>query len=203
MNHTEDYYAKLAREKGYPARSVFKLMEIQEKYKIIRQGDAVLDIGASPGGWSLYILEVLGKTGRVTGVDLNEVTGKLQSVKQDRFQFMKGNIFDSETMQSIALMGPYTLIASDAAPSTTGDRIVDTSRSCDLARQVLAVASSSLARGGRLVIKIFQGGDEKEIADLISSSFGKMKIFKPKSSKKASMEIYLIGLEFQGKPVSV
>ncbi len=173
-------------------------MEIQEKYKIIRQGDAVLDIGASPGGWSLYILEVLGKTGRVTGVDLNEVTGKLQAVKEERFQFVKGNIFNAEMMQAIALMGPYTLIASDAAPSTTGDRIVDTARSLDLARQVLSVASGSLARGGRLVIKIFQGGEEKEISDLVKSSFGSMKIFKPKASKKASMEIYILGFEFRG-----
>lgn len=197
MAHNEDYYARLAREKGYPARSVFKLMEMQEKFSVIKRGDSVLDIGASPGGWSLYILEVLGNSGRVTGVDLSEVTGKLKSQRPERFRFLKGNIFEKEIVASITSFGPYSLIASDAAPSTTGDRIVDTARSLDLGHQVMVLAKESLSQGGRLVIKIFQGGDEREISDTMKTMFGSVKIFKPKASKKASMEIYFLGFDFR------
>jgi 23S rRNA (uridine2552-2'-O)-methyltransferase len=197
MAHNEDYYARLAREKGYPARSVFKLMEMQEKFSVIKRGDSVLDIGASPGGWSLYILEVLGNSGRVTGVDLSEVTGKLKSQKPERFRFLKGNIFEKKIVASITSFGPYSLIVSDAAPSTTGDRIVDTARSLDLGHQVMVLAKESLSQGGRLVIKIFQGGDEREISDTMKTMFGNVKIFKPKASKKASMEIYFLGFDFR------
>jgi 23S rRNA (uridine2552-2'-O)-methyltransferase len=176
-------------------------MEIQEKYRVIRRSDSVLDIGAAPGGWSLFILETIGGSGRVVGVDTGEVTGRLSSVKGGRFSFIKGNIHDDAVFRSIAELGPYSLIVSDAAPSTTGDRIVDTSRSMDIARRVLEISEKTLSVSGRLVIKIFQGGDEAEISASLAASFASVKIFKPKASKKASMEIYCIGLDHRGKAV--
>jgi 23S rRNA (uridine2552-2'-O)-methyltransferase len=199
MKYTEDYYARLAREKGYPARSVFKLMEMQEKYRIIRKGDMVLDVGASPGSFSLYILEKLEGTGIVTAVDLNDVSFKKIKPPSNKFRFIRGNIFDEKIVEELANFGPYGLVISDAAPSTTGDRTVDTSRSLDLARQVLIIAGKCLRQGGRCVIKIFQGGDEKEISDAMKLLFDSVKIFKPKASKKASIEIYFLGFDFKRK----
>jgi 23S rRNA (uridine2552-2'-O)-methyltransferase len=196
MKYTEDYYARLAREKGYPARSVFKLMEMQEKFGVIKPGDTVLDVGAAPGGFSLFILEKTGRAGKVTGVDLSEISGKLKSFPADRFRFIRGDIFDTGIVDAIASHGPYSLIVSDAAPSTTGDRIVDTARSCDLARQVLLLAEKTLADGGRCIIKIFQSGDDGEISESMKKGFRSFRIFKPKASKKASMEIYFIGSGF-------
>jgi 23S rRNA (uridine2552-2'-O)-methyltransferase len=199
MKEVSDYYTKMAREKGYPARSVFKLEEMQIKYHIIRQGDVILDIGAAPGSWSLYALEQIGKTGRVVGIDMTQM--KLTQAYRSNFSFIQGDIFSEKSIQQLIEKGPYTVILSDAAPSTTGDRIVDTRRSFEIACQVYNIALATLAKKGNLVIKIFQGGDEKELYRRIETCFLRAKAFKPKASKKASIELYYIGFGFKGKRI--
>lgn len=197
MKGQPDYYWRKSKEEGYPARSVFKLQEIQEKYRLIRPGNAVLDLGASPGSWSQYILDLLAGGGSVTAADLNSPDRKLLSRRG--FRFIQGDFTSAEILEAILASAPYDVVVSDAAPSTTGNRTMDTARSLDLARQVLAIAEKTLKPGGNLTLKIFQGGEEKEILDWMRGRFAAARAFKPKASRRDSMETYFVGTGFTAR----
>jgi 23S rRNA (uridine2552-2'-O)-methyltransferase len=196
MKGKADYYWRKSKEEGYPARSVFKLQEIQEKYRPVGPGNRVLDLGASPGSWSLFILDLLAGAGRVIGVDLNPPDGKLLSRKG--YRFMQGDFTTADLVRRIAGEGPFDVVVSDAAPSTTGNRTLDTARSAEIARNVLDICEKCLAQGGNCVLKIFQGGEEKEILDRMRGRFASARAFKPKASRSESMETYFLGLGFTG-----
>ena len=196
MKGKADYYWRKSKEEGYPARSVFKLQEIQEKYKPLGPGNRVLDLGASPGSWSLYILDMLAGAGRVVGVDLNPPDDKLAAKKN--YRFFHGDFTSEELVRQIVGEGPFDVVVSDAAPSTTGNRTLDTARSAEIARTVLDICERCLASGGNCVLKIFQGGEEKKILDRIRGRFAAARAFKPKASRSESMETYFLGLGFKG-----
>jgi 23S rRNA (uridine2552-2'-O)-methyltransferase len=190
---TADYYTLLARKEGYPARSVYKLEEIQQRHKIIKPKDTVLDIGAAPGSWTLYTHRKLIKgEGKIVAVDLNDL--ELNSIPST-VTFFKGDAFSKELKEKLIENGPYNAIISDAAPKTTGNRTVDTLRSEQLAEEVINLATEHLIKGGALVIKIFQGGGEVELLKKLRTLFTKAKPFKPKASRSDSFEIFLIGLD--------
>jgi 23S rRNA (uridine2552-2'-O)-methyltransferase len=196
MKGKPDYYWRKSKEEGYPARSVFKLQEIQEKLKPIRHGTRVLDLGASPGSWSLYILDLLAGTGSVTGVDLNLPDDKLLSRRN--YKFFQGDFTSEEVVRQITEAGPFESVVSDAAPSTMGERTRDTARSAQIVRQVLSICEKSLLPGGSCVLKIFQGGEEQEILRRMRVMFTTARAFKPKASRSESMETYFVGLGFRG-----
>jgi 23S rRNA (uridine2552-2'-O)-methyltransferase len=190
----DDYYTRLARQKGYPARSVFKLEELQKKFSLIKKGDIVLDIGAAPGSWSLYVSRLLGDRGKITGVDTQPMDNSVRL--STPFYFIRGDIFESGVFQSIVGEGPYDVILSDAAPSTTGNRLVDSARSKDLAARVLETADQCLCKGGNLVLKIFQGEDSGDILIQMNKFFRRVKAYKPATSRKKSTEQYYVGCHF-------
>jgi len=194
MKGRPDFYWKKSKEDGYPARSVYKLQEIQEKFRLIQKGNRVLDLGSSPGSWSLYILDLLSGSGGVTGVDLNLPEKTLLSRRG--FRFIQGDFFLPEILARISDTGPYDIVVSDAAPSTSGNRTSDTARSLELARQVLRICRSSLAAGGNTAVKIFQGGEEREILEEMKSHWKSARAFKPRASRRDSMEIYFVGCGF-------
>ncbi len=194
MKGKPDYYWRKSKEEGYPARSVFKLQEIQQKHGPIRPAGRVLDLGASPGSWSLYLLDVLAGAGSVTGVDLNEPDGKL--LARRNYNFLLGDFTSEEVDRKIREAGPFDVIVSDAAPSTTGNRTRDTARSAEIARGVLDICERCLVPGGNCVLKIFQGGEERELLARMRRLFGAAKAFKPRASRSDSMETYFIGLGF-------
>jgi len=196
MKGKPDYYWRRSKEEGYPARSVFKLQEIQQKHHPVAPGSRVLDLGASPGSWSLWLLDLLGGAGSVTGVDLNDPDGKLLARKN--YRFLRGDFGTEETARWIRDQGPYDVVVSDAAPSTTGNRTMDTARSAEIARQVIAICEQSLVAGGNCVLKIFQGGEERELLARMRGRFASARAFKPKASRSESMETYFIGLGFRG-----
>jgi len=200
MKGQPDYYWRKSKQEGFPARSVFKLQEIQEKYRLIRPGARVLDLGASPGSWSLYIMDLLAGSGSVTGADLNAPDTALGSRKG--YRFVQGDFTAPDTLAAILASAPFDLVVSDAAPSTTGNRTLDTTRSLELARQVLAIAEKALRPGGNLALKIFQGGGEKEILDWMRGRFALARAFKPKASRSDSMETYFVGTGFAA-PISL
>lgn len=185
-----DFYALKAQKEGYPARSVYKLEEINQKFKILTPGQNILDVGSSPGSWSLYALKILGDSGSLVGIDL---TAPNLKKTWPNAHFFQGDIFDSSSQEILRQRGPYQVILSDAAPLTTGNRTVDTGRSWSLCDQVIRLAKELLVPGGRLVIKVFQGGDEKSLMEDMKTFFKEVKILKPQSVRKDSFETYFIG----------
>jgi 23S rRNA (uridine2552-2'-O)-methyltransferase len=194
MKGKPDYYWRKSKEEGYPARSVFKLQEIQQKLGPVKPAARVLDLGASPGSWSLYLLDMLAGSGGVTGVDLNEPDNKL--LLRKNYRFLLGDFTSEEVGKKIAAAGPFDAIVSDAAPSTSGNRTTDTARSAEIAHAVIDVCGRCLVPGGNCVLKIFQGGEERDVLARMRSLFTATKAFKPKASRPDSMETYFIGLGF-------
>ena len=193
MPREQDHYAKRARSEGYPARSVYKLEEIDKRFHIITKGARVLDIGASPGSWSMYAAKSAGPGGHVVGVDLQD---ERPNLPERAFTFLRGDAFAEPALEQIRNLGPYTCLLSDAAPSTTGNRTVDTARSYNLVEQFIGLAPQVLASGGNLVAKIFQGGDERDLLVGLRTEFATARIFKPKSSRKESFEVFLVATGF-------
>jgi len=184
-----DFYALKAQKEGYPARSVYKLEEIQQKFGLIKKGNWILDVGSSPGSWSLYALKLLAGTGFVVGVDLTAPT----QTPPPNAHYFQGDIFDAKTEAKLAEHGPFDVILSDAAPLTTGNRTVDTGRSYNLCERVILLCDTHLKHQGNLVIKVFQGGDEKALKNLMLERFSAVKALRPKAVRSESFETYFIG----------
>jgi 23S rRNA (uridine2552-2'-O)-methyltransferase len=184
-----DHYTQKAKKERYPARSVYKLKEIQKKYRLIHKGDRVLDLGCAPGSWLLYTSEIVGDTGEVVGIDIQPVTIALP--KQVRV--VAGDILESDAAWLQGFEETFQAVISDMAPNTTGNKDVDAARSFTLCEAALRIAEKYLAPGGAFVCKIFQGSDSQAFTALVKERFHQQRIFKPQSSRKASREIYLIG----------
>ena len=190
---TADFYTLKARKEGYPARSVYKLEEIQKSHTIIKPGNTVLDVGAAPGSWTLFThRKLIQGRGTIVAVDLNPLG--LHPVPPTVISYV-GDAFSPEIRENLVAHGPYDAIISDADQMTTGNRSVDTSRSEWLAESVLLLAEEHLKTHGNLVIKIFQGGGEVAILQRMRKLFVKAKPFKPKASRSDSFEIFLIGID--------
>lgn len=186
-----DHYSLKAQKEGYPARSIYKLEEIQNKFKIMKPGQKIIDVGASPGSWTMYALKITQGKGLVVGADLKPLN--LKKSYPNLF-FMQGDVFKKETADFLCERGPFDVVLSDAAPSTTGNRLVDTSRSYYLVEEILTLADKILKPTGHCVVKVFQGEDSKLLLDRMKTIFTEVKSFKPKSVRSESFEIYYIGL---------
>ena len=198
-----DHWSLKAQKEGYPARSVYKLKEMDEKFGLLKTGRSpfkVLDLGAAPGSWSLYILKKLsGHSGSgfsLTAIDLSPLSRTHDQGLFDapEFFFLQGDFTLPETQEAILSRGPYRLIISDAAPATSGNRSLDTLRSLSLAETVLDCAGTALAPGGNLVVKVFQGGDTGNLLKTIRGLFETGKSFKPEACRAGSFETYFLGL---------
>jgi 23S rRNA (uridine2552-2'-O)-methyltransferase len=189
-NQWQDHYTRQAQKEHYPARSVFKLAEIQKKHRIIARGDRVLDLGCAPGSWLLFAAQQTGPAGILVGVDLTPVTEPMPA----NVRTVVGDIHELRPSADTFLGAGFQVVLSDMAPSTTGDKGGDAARSFELCRAALAVADALLLPGGHFVCKIFQGEDFKTFCDQVKTRFDRMDIFKPQSSRKASREIFIIGL---------
>ena len=186
-NLWQDHYSRQAKKDRYPARSAYKLEEIQQKHRLIRKGDKILDLGCSPGSWLLYAAKLTGEKGRVIGIDLKPV--KIPAVSN--IEIMTGDVF---ALDAGSLGSDFNVVLSDMAPATTGHKAVDAARSAGLCEAALAIAQIVLLPGGSFVCKIFQGPDFNQFIDSVRSGFDKQKIFKPRSSRKSSKEIFIIGI---------
>lgn len=197
MKRSQDHFSRLAKQRGFPARSVFKLQEMQDRFHLLRPGHSILDIGAAPGSWSRLCLESLGARTRVVAVDPVEVS--FASRYGERFRFVRGSIFDDAVQLTLAAYGPYDAVLSDAAPATSGASLVDTEASLEIARRVLEIASDTLKPGGNLVIKVFQGGAEAELLRRMKGLFARARAFKPAACRRESRETYLLGFSYLHK----
>jgi len=203
MRKIQDYYFKKAKEERYLARSVYKLEEIDRRYGLVRGGMKILDIGCAPGSWCQYLLKKIGG-GAVLGVDL----GERVSVKNPRFSYICGDILllgpDRLAAEVLGTKGetnagagrrPFDLITSDAAPDTSGDRFMDSQRSLRIVERVFELARWLLKPAKSVVAKVFEGEDLKGFVDSIRPEYERVSLFKPKSSRKESKELFIIALE--------
>lgn len=189
-----DYYAKRAREERYPARSVYKLEEIQKRFNILKRNTRVLDLGCCPGSWLLFASKIVGEKGLVVGVDINPLTLQLPS----NARFVQDDVLAWGESFVEAVGTGFQAVLSDMAPPTTGSRSVDAQRSLALSEAALAISKRVLRTGGNFVSKVFQGPDLKAFSDGLKPDFRRVVHFKPKSSRKASKEIYIVGMGKQG-----
>jgi 23S rRNA (uridine2552-2'-O)-methyltransferase len=185
-----DYYAKRARQERYPARSVYKLEEIQKRFKVLKRNSRVLDLGCCPGSWLLFASEMVGKKGLVVGVDKNPIDVPLPP----NTRFVQDDVLSWGESFVEAIGTGFQVVLSDMAPSTTGNKSVDAQMSLELSEAALAISDRVLRPGGSFVCKVFQGADIKAFADGLKQSFRRVAQFKPKSSRKASKEIYIVGI---------
>lgn len=188
-----DRLTKKAKELGYAARSVFKLEEIDKKYRLLRPGAQVLDLGCAPGSWSRYAGRAVGAGGRVLGVDITAMNAPGPNVT-----VIRASIFDVETDERLRPPQGFDAVLSDMAPSTTGVKDVDEARSLELSQAAWRVAEAALRPGGCFLCKVFQGPDTKPWVDGLRRRFTRVEQLRPDAVRKNSREIYVLGLGFRG-----
>ncbi len=194
QEHFHDEFVKKAQALGLRSRAVFKLMEIQEKDKIIRPGINVIDLGAAPGGWSEYVSKIAGKKSKIIAVDLLDIE-PIEGV-----DFVLGDFRDDEVLEKLKnlLAGlPVNLLLSDMAPNISGNKEVDQPRSIYLGELALDAARMFLSKDGVFLIKMFQGEGFNEFCNQVKQYFNSVSIRKPKASRSRSNEVYILAKGFK------
>ena len=186
-----DAFFKKAREGGYAARSVFKLEEIDRKFRLLRAGERVLDLGCRPGSWLKYAAGVVGAHGVVVGLDRQPLPAPVPGATA-----LVGDVFTTPDAELLGELRAFDAVLSDMAPDTTGIRSTDQARSAALVEEALARAERLLAPGGVFVAKIFQGPDVTAIRKRMGQHFSEVHLYKPDASRSASTELYLVGKGF-------
>ncbi len=193
--HFKDEFVQRSQKEGFRSRAVYKLQEIQERDKLIKQGQVVVDLGAAPGGWSQYARKLVGAKGMVVALDV------LPMDPIEGVSFIQGDFRDEGVLGQLQeLLGgsEVDLVISDMAPNVTGMAVVDQPRSMYLCELALDFARDCLKPDGVMVVKVFQGeGFDQYIRDL-RSAFSKVVTRKPKASRPKSREVYLVAIGFKG-----
>ncbi|HEY1630775.1 MAG TPA: RlmE family RNA methyltransferase [Rhizomicrobium sp.] len=189
-----DPYVRQAKSKGYRSRAAFKLIELDEKFRFLKKGARILDLGAAPGGWTQVAVARAGETGKVVAADILEMEPIAGAT------IFHADLLDPGTpaMLKEALGGPADLVLTDMAAPTTGHRATDHLRTTALFEAALDVAEDTLRQGGTLVGKVFQGGAKNELLARIKKSFSDVKHVKPPASRAESVELYLVATGFRG-----
>jgi 23S rRNA (uridine2552-2'-O)-methyltransferase len=190
----KDPYGIRAKEEGYPARSVYKLKEIQDKYRLIRAGLRIVDLGCHPGSWLRFCSQLVGPDGLVWGVDVKEPTIPLMP----NILFLQADLLTVSDEALKDRVGQVDIVLSDLSPKTSGIKWLDHERSMKLNLRALEIGFFLLAKGGDTVLKIFEGEDSQNFIKTIKNRYEQVRNYKPKSSRSESPEVYLIGQRFKG-----
>ena len=196
----KDFFYKQAKKENFAARSVFKLEEIDRRFRLLRSGQKILDLGAAPGSWSQYASKIVGPKGRVMGIDIQPIKITLTNalfVTAD----MRG-LDLGEVMTEHGISPPFDVVLSDMAPKTIGVKLTDQVRSLELCELALETAHRFLKPGGSFVAKLFHSEDFEDYRDKLRRYFDKVEILRPKSTRKESKEIFLIGFGYHSTPKS-
>jgi 23S rRNA (uridine2552-2'-O)-methyltransferase len=190
----QDHYFRKAKKEHYLARAIYKLEEIQKKYKILKAGDRVLDLGAAPGSWIQLTSVIVGKTGLVVGIDLKPIAHPFPG----HVTTLQGDIFDNEFVEA-ALRShiPFDAALSDMAPATSGIRVADSARSALLFERAFEIACSSLRPEGTFLAKIFHGSEFHQLLAEVKRRFGQTRVIRPEATRKQSREIYILATNFK------
>lgn len=194
QEHVEDEYVRLAQAQGYRSRAVYKLKEIQEKDRFIKPGMNVVDLGASPGGWSQWVRPLLGKKSKLVALDILPMEPIIG------VEFICGDFRQDSVWQQLISMldaGTIDIVLSDMAPNMSGNKAVDQPNSMYLAELSLDTAKALLTKGGAYLVKVFQGEGFDEFHREVQKHFSKVSIRKPKASRPRSNEVYILGTGFK------
>jgi 23S rRNA (uridine2552-2'-O)-methyltransferase len=190
-----DPYVARAKREGYRSRAAFKLLEIDEKYKILKPGQKIVDLGAAPGGWSQIAAKVVGPKGKVVGIDLLPID------PMAGVEFIQLDFLDESAPGKLIEMlgGPADIVMSDMAANTTGHKKTDHLRIIGLAEAAIYFAREILAPGGAFVAKVFQGGTENQLLADLKRDFAVVRHVKPAASRADSAELYVLATGFRGR----
>lgn len=191
----KDHYFKKAKQENYLARSVYKLEEIDQKFKLLRPGNLVLDLGYYPGSWVQYASGIVGPQGMVVGVDIQGINPKLTGLKN--VKLISGDIAQLVSAQEFIGDKLFDVVLSDMAPSTTGVRSVDQQRSLELVEMIFSKLTVFLRPNGNFVAKIFESHFAQEFLKANKSRFSDYRFFRPKSIRSESKEYFVIGKGFK------
>lgn len=184
-----DSFTKAAKARGFPARSVFKLEEIDQRVRLLKGGQRVLDLGAAPGSWSLYTASKIGQSGRLLAIDLSPVSQALPPGTT----FVQGDILTMSD-ETLGMFAPYDVVLSDMAPNTTGNRVQDQARSFELFSLAMETAARLSAPGGSFVGKIFMGPDFEIARKRLREIYGEVRVLRPEGVRSVSFEVFLVGM---------
>ena len=184
-----DTKTREARAQGYPARSVFKLQEIDRRMRLLRAGQSVLDLGAAPGSWSLYASERVSPTGHVYAIDIKPIP----QVFGPNVQVLEGDALSLDS-EPLAAHGPYDVVLSDMAPNTSGSRLADQARSTELFLRALEVAVAHGKPGSHFAAKIFMSGDYKAAENQVRRAYETVKTIRPEGTRHSSSEVFVVGM---------
>jgi 23S rRNA (uridine2552-2'-O)-methyltransferase len=190
-----DARTRAAKAQGYPARSVFKLQEIDRRVRLLSRGQRVLDLGAAPGSWSLYASERVGATGRVLAVDRSPI---LQAFAPN-VTVIEGDALALEN-EALGTFAPYDVVLSDMAPSTSGSKTSDQARSFELLMRALEVASALGRDGSHFAGKLFMSGDFQEARRALGAAYARSQVIRPDATRSQSSEVFLVGLGKRASP---
>ena len=183
-----DFYVKKARKHGYLSRAAYKLIEIDKKFKVLKQSNMLFEFGAAPGGWSQVALEINPKI-QITAIDLLELKINHPQITFYKEDFLQFN-FDK-------LKKNFDLILSDIAPNTTGHKSTDHLRLSSMLFDIIDTLDQVMIKGGVFVTKIWKGSEEREMINILKKKFDEVSYFKPDSSRKDSVEIFIIAKNFK------
>jgi len=197
MRKIKDYYFEKAKKERYPARSVYKLEEVQKKYRILKPGQKVLDLGCHPGSWSIYASGIVGSRGTVVGVDLQQTDLPTQKGHAE-IHWLWYDVYSDELIERLQQEWQgFHVLLSDMAPRTTGSQYADHQQSLRLVRRALEIAVALLHENGVFYCKAFQGEDFPDVVRECKPLFQTVKVVKPDSSRKESREVFILGRGFR------
>jgi len=188
----KDHYFQRAKQRGFRARSAFKLEELVQRFDLLRPGARVLDLGAAPGGFLQVIARAVGPSGLAVGVDLVPLRPFTEAWVRTAVVDVLAD--DAERQVAAVAPGPYDAVLSDMAPKTTGVRATDEARSIRLADRALELARALGKPGSSVVAKLFMGGEFESFRARLREAYREVKVVRPEATRSASVEIYLVGL---------
>ena len=195
QDRKRDYYYKKAKAEQYRSRATYKLSQTAEKYRFIKRGDVVVDLGAAPGGWIQAARKIAGKTGFVLGVDLKPI----EPFPQEYIRTILGDMTEPDIVRDIVAFLPRKadVVLSDASPNISGVWEVDHARQIDLAAQALKIALCILRPSGNFFVKVFEGDMFDDFVKTVGNCFESVNVIKPKASRTKSSEMYLLAMEMK------
>jgi len=183
-----NFYTQLAKQQGYPARSIFKLKEMQDKYQLFKTGNIILDLGCAPGSWLIYLSNIVGPKGKVVGLDLVDVKIKLPA----NISTIKANVNDNHILALPVLQTKFDAVVSDLAPHITGIKETDNQNSLKLWRTALKISRAILKPQGKFICKMLDSEFSEDFIKQVKKYFKQVKKFRPQATPKSSREFYII-----------